>query len=64
MYIYLRFLSTVRLPKMDTIGELEEALGQSIVASNQNSLWAALNMIGVPAHKHAPERLFDGMRRA
>ena len=45
--------------KHGSIGVASAGLG----TSNQSSLWAALKLIGAPAHKLAPGWLFDGMRR-
>lgn len=58
------FISCTQLLTMDCIDRLEKALGKPVVTSNQASLWAALKMIGAPAAKNAPGRLFDGMRAA
>ena len=55
-------ISCTQLLTMDKIDAMEKALGKPIVTSNQSSLWAALKLIGAPAHRHAPGRLFDGMR--
>lgn len=42
---------------------MEKALGKPVVTSNQCSLWAALKLIGAPAGKNTPGRLFEGMRQ-
>lgn len=56
-------ISCTQLLTMDRIDAMEKALGKPVVTSNQCSLWAALKMIGAPAAKNAPGRLFDGMRQ-
>jgi maleate isomerase len=57
-------ISCTQLLTMDKIDALEKALGKPIVTSNQSSLWAALKLIGAPAGRNAPGRLFEGMRQA
>jgi maleate isomerase len=57
-------ISCTQLLTMDAIDAMEKALGKPVVTSNQCSLWAALKLIGAPAHKHAPGTLFDGMRQS
>lgn len=55
-------ISCTQLLTMDRIDAMEKALGKPVVTSNQASLWAALKLIGAPAHRDAPGKLFDGMR--
>lgn len=57
-------ISCTQLLTMDKIDALEKAFGIPVVTSNQSSLWAALKLIGAPAGKNAPGRLFDGMRQS
>lgn len=56
-------ISCTQLLTMDRIDAMEKALGKPVVTSNQSSLWAALKLIGAPAGKNAPGKLFDGMRQ-
>lgn len=55
-------ISCTQLLTMDRIDAMEKALGKPVVTSNQSSLWAALKLIGAPAGKNAPGKLFEGMR--
>lgn len=57
------FISCTQLLTMDEIAALERELGKPVVTSNQCSLWAALKLVGAAAPRHAPGRLFDGIRQ-
>jgi maleate cis-trans isomerase len=52
------FVSRTNLLVMDQVQQLEAELGKPIVTSNQASLWAALNRLGLQTADVACGRLF------
>ena len=53
------FISCTQLLSCDRIGTLEARLGKPVVSSNQASLWAALDHMGVDASGRGGGRLLD-----
>jgi len=52
------FISCTQLLTMDQIEPLERELGCGVVTSNQATLWAGVNFLGLPAHSARAGRLF------